>query len=104
MAARHLIGEHDFATFARPGHGRENTIRTVLSCDVRFRPPLLVIGVEGTGFLWNMVRIIVGTLVEVGLGRYTPSDMPKMLEARDRQAAGSTAPAHGLYLQWIRTK
>jgi tRNA pseudouridine38-40 synthase len=103
-AAQHLVGEHDFATFARPGHGRENTNRTVLSCDVSFRPPLLVIGVEGTGFLWNMVRIMVGTLVEVGLGRYSPPDMEKMLGARDRQAAGSTAPPHGLYLQWIRTK
>jgi tRNA pseudouridine38-40 synthase len=101
-AAAHLIGRHDFASFARPGHGRENTVRTVLALDVRHRPPKLVFGVEGTGFLWNMVRIMVGTLVEVGLGRYTPEDIPKMLAARDRRAAGSTAPPHGLYLQWIR--
>jgi len=104
QAAQKLIGEHDFASFARPGHGRENTIRTVLSCDVSFRPPLLVVGIEGTGFLWNMVRIIVGTLVEVGLGRHTPADIDTMLAARDRQAAGPTAPAHGLYLQWIKTR
>jgi tRNA pseudouridine38-40 synthase len=101
-AAAHLVGQHDFASFARPGHGREHTIRTVLACDVRYRPPKLVFGVEGTGFLWNMVRIIVGTLVEVGLGRYTPEDIPRMLAAGDRRAAGSTAPPHGLYLQWIR--
>jgi tRNA pseudouridine38-40 synthase len=102
-AAARLVGEHDFASFARPGHGRENTVRTVLSCDVSFRSPLLVVGVEGTGFLWNMVRIMVGTLVEVGLGRFKPQDIDAMLAARDRTAAGSTAPPHGLYLQWIRT-
>ncbi len=104
QASRRLVGEHDFASFARPGHGRENTIRTVLACDVSHRGAMVVIGVEGTGFLWNMVRIIVGTLVEVGLGKFTPADIDRMLAARDRQAAGATAPPHGLYLQWIRTR
>ena len=103
-AAGHLVGTHDFASFARPGHGRENTIRTVLSCEVCYRAPRLVIGVEGTGFLWNMVRIIAGTLIEVGIGRFEPDDVPKMLAAKDRRATGSTAPAHGLYLQWIKTE
>jgi tRNA pseudouridine38-40 synthase len=103
QAARHLVGEHDFASFARPGHGRENTVRTIHACDVSFRSPKLIIGVEGSGFLWNMVRIMVGTLVQVGLGRIEPDEIPEMLAARDRQAAGPTAPPHGLYLQWIRT-
>jgi tRNA pseudouridine38-40 synthase len=103
-AAAHLVGEHDFASFARPGHGRDNTIRTLLDCSVSRRGPILVIGVEGTGFLWNMVRIIVGTLVEVGVGRYASGDIPAMLVARDRQAAGPTAPAHGLYLHWIKAE
>ncbi|MEA2710973.1 MAG: tRNA pseudouridine38-40 synthase [Phycisphaerales bacterium] len=103
-AAKRLVGEHDFESFARPGHRRENTVRTVLSCDVSFRAPLLVIGVHGKGFLWNMVRIMVGTLVEVGLGKFAPADIETMLAARDRRAAGSTAPPHGLYLQWVRTK
>jgi tRNA pseudouridine38-40 synthase len=103
-AAAQLVGEHDFASFARPGHGRESTIRTVFGCDVVARGPQLVIGIEGSGFLWNMVRIIVGTLAQVGIGRYTPDDIPGMLAARDRKAAGPTAPPHGLYLQWIKTK
>lgn len=101
-AAHALLGEHDFASFARPGHGREHTVRTIYSCDVSWRNPKLVISVEGSGFLWNMVRIIVGTLVQVGLGRYQPEDIAQMLEAKTRSAAGPTAPPHGLYLQWVK--
>jgi tRNA pseudouridine38-40 synthase len=100
--ARIFVGEHDFTSFARPGHGREHAVRTMLGCDVSRRGPLMVIGIEGTGFLWNMVRIMVGTLVEVGLGRHQPGDIAKMLEAKDRKAGGPTAPPHGLYLQWIK--
>jgi tRNA pseudouridine38-40 synthase len=103
-AARRMVGEHDFASFAKPGHGRENSIRTVLECDVSRRGALLVIGVQGTGFLWNMVRIMVGTLVEVGLGRVRPDSINGMLAAKDRRTAGPTAPPQGLYLQWIRSK
>jgi tRNA pseudouridine38-40 synthase len=103
-AAAHFVGEHDFASFARTGHGRADTVRTVHACDVSHRPPRLVIGVEGSGFLWHMVRIMVGTLVEVGLGRYPADDVAAMLAAKDRKAAGSTAPPHGLYLQWIQTR
>jgi tRNA pseudouridine38-40 synthase len=102
-AAKRLVGEHDFASFARPGHGRENTVRTVMSCDVSRRGSLVVFGVQGNGFLWNMVRIMVGTLVDVGLGRTEPKRIDEMLAARDRRAAGLTAPPHGLYLQWIKT-
>jgi tRNA pseudouridine38-40 synthase len=101
-AAAQFVGRHDFASFARPGHGRENTIRTVLGCDVSRFGPRLVIGVHGTGFLWNMVRIMVGTLVQVGLQQFTPEQIPQMLAACDRKTSGSTAPPHGLYLQWIR--
>lgn len=101
-ALQHLVGEHDFASFAKPGHGRTHTVRTILSASVRQRAGSIVVGIEGTGFLWNMIRIIVGTLVEVGAGRHRPEALRTMLEARDRRAAGPTAPAHGLFLQWIK--
>jgi tRNA pseudouridine38-40 synthase len=104
QAAAHFVGEHDFASFARPGHQRESTVRTVFACDVHWRKPKLIIGVEGSGFLWNMVRIMVGTLVEVGMARHEPDAIRDMIAAKDRQAAGPTAPPHGLYLQWIRFK
>jgi len=71
---------------------------------VTARASHVVIGVEGNGFLWNMIRIIVGTLVQVGIGHYQPEEISTMLADRDRQSAGPTAPPHGLYLQWIRTK
>jgi tRNA pseudouridine38-40 synthase len=74
----------------------------VYACDVSYRKPRLVIGVEGSGFLWNMVRIMVGTLVQVGMGTYRPEHITEMLHSQDRTASGHTAPAHGLFLQWIR--
>ena len=102
-AGEAFAGEHDFASFAKPGHGRENTVRVVHECSVRWRNHMIVFGIEASGFLWNMVRIMIGTLVDVGLGRHEPSAMEQMLLAKDRRAAGATAPPHGLYLQWIRT-
>lgn len=102
-AAAQLVGTHDFASFAKPGHGRQSTVRTILACQASRRGPRLVIGIEGTGFLWNMVRIIVGTLVEVGLGKRRPDSIAEILAAEDRRSAGSTAPPEGLYLQWIKT-
>jgi tRNA pseudouridine38-40 synthase len=103
-AAADFVGTHDFSSFARPGHKRETTIRTVTHCTVSARNPRIVIGVEGTGFLWHMVRIMAGTLVEIGLGLRGAHDVPQMLAALDRRAAGQTAPPHGLYLQWIKTE
>jgi len=102
-AAEFFVGTHDFASFCKPGHGRMSTVRTLHSCEISKRGPKLVIGMEGNGFLWQMVRIIVGTLVEVGMGRREAGEMAAMLEAKDRRAAGPTAPPQGLFLQWIRT-
>jgi tRNA pseudouridine38-40 synthase len=104
QAAQYFVGEHDFGSFAKPGHGRENTVRRVLSCDVSRRGAMLVIGIEGSGFLWNQVRIMVGTLVEIGYGKQPPYCIPQMLDAQDRQAAGPTAPPQGLYLQWVKSR
>ena len=101
--AAHLIGEHDFASFSKPKHGRAGTVRTIYKLPIVQRPPLIVFGIEGNGFLWQMIRIIVGTLVEVGMGNRDADVIATMLAAKDRTAAGPTAPAHGLYLQWIQT-
>jgi len=103
-AAAYFVGRHDFVSFARPGHGRDYTVRTIFACEVSSRMPKVVIGVEGSGFLWNMVRIMVGTLVQVGIHRYPPQSIAEMIEARNRQLAGPTAPPHGLYLQWIKMR
>jgi len=100
-AAEALAGTHDFASFAKPGHRREHTVRSVTTIDVRRDAGQIIVAIEGTGFLWQMVRIIVGTLVEVGMGRTHADEIPPMLQAKDRRAAGPTAPAHGLYLHEI---
>ena len=101
-AAALFVGPHDFVAFAKAGHGRESTIRTIYECSVTRRSPRIVIGVEGSGFLWNMVRIMAGTLVQVGLHHYTPQDVTQMLLAKNRADTGFTAPASGLFLQWIK--
>lgn len=101
-AAAMIEGEHDFEAFAKPGHGRETSVRTVHECAVSARGLRITIGVRGSGFLWNMVRIIAGTLIEIGAGRLEAESIPEMLASRDRTKAGPTAPAHGLFLQWIR--
>jgi tRNA pseudouridine38-40 synthase len=104
QAAGYLVGTHDFKSFTKPGHKREHTIRTVLSCSLSYRAPRLVLGIEAQGFLWHMVRIIVGTLVDVGMGKFAPQEIIDMLAAKDRRSAGTTAPPCGLYLQWIKTR
>jgi len=102
-AARHFVGTHDFAAFAAAGHGRESTVRHVLACSVS-RPGehRVTIDIAADGFLWNMVRIIGGTLVEVGLGRRAPEDVKPALESGDRRRAGPTLPPTGLCLIWAR--
>ena len=101
-AAARFVGTHDFTSFAKPGHGRSTTVRTVHECSVIRQGTVITIGVTGTGFLWNMVRIMSGTLIDIGRGVYPPEAVTTMLAAKDRTLAGQTAPAHGLYLQWIR--
>lgn len=101
-AAASLVGTHDFSAFAHAQHGRESPVRTVFACEVGTLPDdRVVIDVSGDGFLYNMVRIVAGTLVEVGRGRIAPDAIPDILASRDRSRAGPTLPAQGLRLRWI---
>jgi tRNA pseudouridine38-40 synthase len=101
-AAEALTGTHDFASFQAANDPREDTVRTMsaITCSPAWhdRPDLLALDVHGTAFLKNMVRILAGTLVEVGRGRATPTDVRALLAAKTRTEAGPTAPAHGLTL------
>lgn len=101
QAAVYLEGEHDFKSFCQANTQAETTVRTIYSVEVEGQGEDIVIRVCGNGFLYNMVRIIAGTLMEVGKGRMQPEDVPDILAAKDRGAAGPTAPAHGLTLMKI---
>ena len=104
QAASYLIGEHDFASFCNVRTNVENTVRTIYELTVEQKEHEWVIRIRGNGFLYNMVRIIVGTLLRVGRGFYTPEKVRDILKARDRQAAGVTAPPQGLILKKILYK
>jgi tRNA pseudouridine38-40 synthase len=98
-AAARFVGRHDFRSFtANPGYERASTVRTITRCALRQSGPLLTFVIEADGFLYKMCRAIVGTLVQVGLGRFAPTEVDAMLQRRDRRVAGMTAPAHGLVL------
>jgi tRNA pseudouridine38-40 synthase len=125
QAGQNLVGTFDFVSFQSAGSERESTVRTIFTVEVAQlqagqggghdpaptksghgfddaeRDAIITIDVEGDGFLYNMVRAIAGTLVEVGRGRREPSSIVEVLAARDRSAAGQTAPAHGLTLLWV---
>ncbi len=102
-AARRLLGEHDFASFTRANPKRESTVRTIHDCLVTAdRSRRLRIDVAGNGFLYNMVRVIAGTLLEIGRGRIEPDAMDGILAAADRSCAGPTLPPEGLCLMWIK--
>ncbi len=97
-----LIGQHDFKSFASAADERTNSVRTIFRCNVASQGDWVYIETEGDGFLYNMVRNIVGSLVEVGLRRWEAGKMKEVLEAKDRRAAGPIAPAGGLCLMWIK--
>lgn len=106
-ACPYFTGEHDFKSFCSIHTQAETTVRTIYSLEVTEQKldsqgRLIRIRVTGNGFLYNMVRILAGTLIQIGLGAYAPEDVAAMLEARDRQAAGPTAPAKGLTLLGMR--
>lgn len=95
-AASLLEGEHDFKSFCSVHAQVETTVRTIYNCTVGKDGDIITIRVTGNGFLYNMVRIIAGTLIEVGAGKRAPEEILEMLERTDRCSAGPTAPAHGL--------
>lgn len=97
-AIKYFIGEHDFKAFKASGTSSKSSVRKILDGEVRKEGERVIIEITGTGFLYNMVRIISGTLLEVGLGKLEPSDITKIIESKERQNAGKTLPAHGLYL------
>jgi len=98
-AANLFLGKHDFKSFAATRHYEmESTVRTIRRCQIGRTGPLLTFLIEGDGFLYKMCRSIVGTLVQLGRGKFTKADLKTMLAAKDRRAAGMTAPAHGLVL------
>ena len=101
QAADYLVGEHDFKSLCTHKEEVENTVRTIYRAEVIRTGDEILIRLKGNGFLYNMVRIIVGTLLRVGSGYYEPEYMKELLKAKDRQAAGETAPPQGLTLVGI---
>jgi len=100
---RCVIGSHDFKAFEGTGSPRASTVRCILNAELtKTENDYLVLRIEGDGFLKFMVRNIVGTLVDVGLGKITPDDFKQILVSKDRNLAGITAPAHGLFLMEVK--
>ena len=95
---KYLIGEHDFKSFKASGTSSKSSVRTIYDAKVTREGEIVTIELSGNGFLYNMVRIISGTLVDVGIGKIKPEDVKDILEARDRLKAGRTLPPTGLYL------
>lgn len=102
-ACQYVIGEHDFQSFCSAGAQVKSTVRTVYDLTVeKDQDDVIHIKITGNGFLYNMVRIIVGTLTRIGMGYGKPEDMKEIIEAKDRAKAGPTAPARGLILKEIK--
>lgn len=99
QAAKHMLGEHDFKSFCSLRKMKKSTVRTLNSIIFTENNGELVIRYNANGFLYNMVRIMTGTLIEVGEGNISPEDIPAIIQSLDRQKAGPTAPAKGLFLE-----
>ncbi len=97
-AIQYFVGEHDFKGFKASGTSSKTSIRTIYSGKVEKRGDLIIIEITGNGFLYNMVRIIAGTLIEVGIGKIKPEEISQIIRSKDRTRAGKTLPPQGLYL------
>ena len=103
-AIKYFLGEHDFKGFKASGTSSKSSVRIIYSGKVERKEDLVIIELTGNGFLYNMVRIIAGTLLEVGLGKIKPEDIKNIIESEDRQKAGKTLPPQGLYLVNVEYK
>ena len=102
QAVKYFEGEHDFKAFKASGTSSKSSVRTIYKAQVIEEGDRIKIELTGNGFLYNMVRIISGTLVDVGLGKIKSEDIPSIIESGDRTKAGKTFPAHGLYLVEVK--
>lgn len=100
-ASKYFLGEHDFSAFKSTGSSVKGNVRTIKRLELIKDEDIIKMFIEANGFLYNMVRIIAGTLIEVGKGRIKPDDIPFILDSRDRKKAGPTAPAQGLCLEKV---
>ena len=100
-AVTYFVGEHDFSSFKSSGTSSKSSVRIIYDANVEKDGEKVKISLTGNGFLYNMVRIISGTLVEVGLNNIEPEDIPKIIEAKNRQMAGKTLPPQGLFLMKV---
>ena len=97
-AAKYFEGEHDFKGFKASGTSSKSSVRTIYKAEVKEDGDRINIELTGNGFLYNIVRIISGTLLDVGIGKIEPKDIPEIIDSKDRKRAGKTLPAHGLCL------
>jgi tRNA pseudouridine38-40 synthase len=102
QATGYMVGEHDFRAFMASGSRIADTVRTIYSLDVTEHEDIVEINISGDGFLYNMVRIIAGTLIDVGIKKIVPEGIKDIILSLDRKNAGRTVPAHGLYLAEVR--
>lgn len=100
-AARYFQGTHDFSSFKNIGSSVKTSVRTIIESKVYMDDEMICFSITGNGFLYNMVRIITGTLIEVGMGKRKPEDMSVILSAKDRNMAGKSVPPTGLYLDRV---
>lgn len=100
-ASSYFVGTHDFSSFCTDFTNVSTTIRTIYSLKIENHGDTVIVLVKGDGFLYNMIRIIVGTLIDVSEGRFLPDDIPEIITAKNRLRAGRTAMAHGLYLNRV---
>jgi len=100
-ASKHILGEHNFSAFCASGATSKTRVRTVYNLEIYKEDEMIFFDINGNGFLYNMVRIIAGTLVYVGIHKISPSDIPKIISSEERGKAGKTAPPEGLTLMCI---